>query len=290
MESPIKSLTTKLLPRPCLALGRQTWPYPCHAALLSIIMLASVIMPGLSLADTSASPDPQTQPATTETAAASTSPDPHSQPAITETAATSASPDPHSQPATTETATATESTDATTPLDPAGTVEAFHAGLIQVMKTPGLAERQALLTPIVALSFDFNAIGRISLGRSWRKMEEPARIEFADLLQRLVVATYTSRFGQYQGQTFNTIEVSNLRRGRKQVHTQLVTKEQTVNLDYQLDETDQGWRIYDVVANGVSDLSLKKSNYSALLKQGGMDAVITSINESIRKSQADYRP
>ena len=187
------------------------------------------------------------------------------------------------------TALAAPSDDAASEAGPTEVVEAFHASLIRVMMTPGLEERQALLEPVVASSFDLGTIGRISLGRSWRKMEDEARRDFSDLMKKLIVANYASRFGKYDGQEFSIREVKDLRRGRKQVRTQLTTSQDTVSLDYQLDNTDEGWRIYDVVANGVSDLSLKKSSYTALHKKGGLEAVIASVQENISKSLASYR-
>jgi phospholipid transport system substrate-binding protein len=74
---------------------------------------------------------------------------------------------------------------------------------------------------------------------------------------------------------------------RKRVRSILETSTETVTLDYQLQQEDGTWRIYDIVANGVSDLSLKRSNYSAMFKKGGLESVRQEILSNIAANAAE---
>ena len=48
-----------------------------------------------------------------------------------------------------------------------------------------------------------------------------------------------------------------------------------------LKEIGDNWRIINIIANGVSDLALKRSEYTNILQREGFDALIAKINEKI---------
>jgi phospholipid transport system substrate-binding protein len=52
------------------------------------------------------------------------------------------------------------------------------------------------------------------------------------------------------------------------------------------------WKIFDVVANGVSDLSLKRATYSTTFKSSGVNGVIEEIKQTIQnnKTKANTDP
>ena len=54
-----------------------------------------------------------------------------------------------------------------------------------------------------------------------------------------------------------------------------------VSLDYILHLAGNEWRIINVIANGVSDLALKRADYTSYLKGKGFDALLAKLNEKI---------
>lgn len=100
-------------------------------------------------------------------------------------------------------------------------------------------------------------------------------------------STYASRFKQDNGQVFSITATEPIATNRKRVRSILETSTETVTLDYQLQQEDGTWRIYDIVANGVSDLSLKRSNYSAMFKKGGLESVRQEILSNIAANAAE---
>lgn len=171
--------------------------------------------------------------------------------------------------------------------DPAEVVNAFHEALISAMKAPDYESRLAIVGPAVEANFQVHTISRISLGRNWSTLSEEKKADFQAIITELITSTYSSRFNNYDGQVFAIIGSEDMKRERKRVKSTLTTKNETVTLDYQLQQVDDGWRIYDIVANGVSDLSLKRSNYDALYKSGGLDAVTAEISQNIADNQPD---
>ena len=54
-----------------------------------------------------------------------------------------------------------------------------------------------------------------------------------------------------------------------------------VTLDYLLRKSDGLWRIVNVIAEGVSDLSLKRADYTAVIKNEGFNSLITQLNGKV---------
>lgn len=159
----------------------------------------------------------------------------------------------------------------------AASVAGFHAALLEAAQVSLHAERETLLKPEIEAVFDVRRIAAISLGRTWRSLAEAQQDAFVDLLTALVVATYADRFDSYSGQRFVTDEVAAVKSGFV-VHTRLVREAQEdVSLNYFLREG----RVFNVVADGVSDLSLRRADYNSIIKNQGYDALLTHINEKI---------
>ena len=98
--------------------------------------------------------------------------------------------------------------------DPSPRIESFHAALLEAMRSNDAYDvRFASLSPVVGEVFDVPTIARISLGRTWKSLDEPARAQFCELLEELITATYTDRFDSYSGQTFHLLSAEPARRG-----------------------------------------------------------------------------
>ena len=162
-------------------------------------------------------------------------------------------------------------------------VDGFHALLMEVMQTARYSDRVDALDPAVPGFFDIGTVSRITLGRTWRELDDARKREFRGLLETLIAATYADRFDSFDGQRFERLESIAARRGWV-VKTQLVKANgERVNLDYYFNAGS----VFNVVANGVSDLSLRRADYNSIIKQQGYDALIRDIKESIAEMSDD---
>ena len=166
----------------------------------------------------------------------------------------------------------------------AAVVESLHATLLQIMQdaeTLGYAGRVATISPVLAQSFDFETISRIVTGRAWNELEATQKSEFTALFARLSAATYASNFSGFSGERFETLS-SEAKRDNMLVKTSLVKASgEQVSLDYLLRKSDGVWRIVNVIAEGVSDLSLKRADYTAVIKSEGFNSLITQLNGKV---------
>ncbi len=169
---------------------------------------------------------------------------------------------------------------------PSVIIEGFQKALIGVMQDAaklGYQGRYERLEPAVKQSHDLSQIARIALGRYWSQLSEQQRETFVDTFTRLSIATYAGQFDGYAGQTFKTLSEERPSADRALVRT-LFTEAQgnTRHFDYQLRRGEDGsWRIINIVVDGVSDLALKRADYTSILRREGFDALLAKLQEKI---------
>ena len=59
----------------------------------------------------------------------------------------------------------------------------------------------------------------------------------------------------------------------------------SVNLDYLMHENNGNWYIISVIADGVNDLSLKRAEYSTIVKKDGYENLVTNIEEKVAEME-----
>jgi phospholipid transport system substrate-binding protein len=166
-------------------------------------------------------------------------------------------------------------------------IEDLHATLLAVMKNAaqlGFQGRYERLRPTLLAHYDFAFMSEKSVGRSWKDLDAAAREKVVDAFGRLAMATYAARFDGWNGERFEILGTQQATHDTLLVRTRIVRSgEEPVALDYRLHPvTDGDWRIIDVFLNGtVSELALRRAEYSAVLKRDGYDGLLAALEEKI---------
>lgn len=165
-------------------------------------------------------------------------------------------------------------------VEPAEQIDALHAALLQAMKHGGTAaERVGIVEPVVVASFDFEAIARVSVGRDWQKIGADGQKKLVDLLRQLSLATYADRFDSFEGQQFGQDGVVAGKSGTVVKSHILRSNGEKVSLHYYF----RNGRIFNVVADGVSDLALRRADYGSILRREGFPALLAHIEQNIEE-------
>jgi len=162
-------------------------------------------------------------------------------------------------------------------------VEALHAQMIAAMKAApdrSFAERFAALEDPIDRAFDLEFMAQRSLGSRYRELSEAQRASWLDGFRRFTVASHARRLTEYEGQRFETESEVPAARGGAIVRTRVVRADgESVPLGYRLRRTRRGWQIIDVYLNGViSELAIRRDEFSSFYKKEGIDALIASVN------------
>jgi len=165
-------------------------------------------------------------------------------------------------------------------------VDEFQNQLIDVMKQGkdlGFQGRYDKLEAAVKKSHDLPKIARIVVGKQWEDLTPEQQTQLEDVFSRLSVSAYAHNFKDFSGEAFNFVSEEETGRGGVIVHTNLkIPGEKDVKFDYMMKKKDDGWQIINIIADGVSDLALKRSDYTSVLNREGFDALIAKIKEKIQ--------
>lgn len=174
--------------------------------------------------------------------------------------------------------------------DPAKTVNNLHSSLLKGMKGGdklGFQGRFKLLAPIVERSLDLDFIAKTILGKKLRtKLNREQQQIYISHFHKLSISTYAGWFKEYDGERFKYIDQKTMPRNYVLVRSQLIKSNgDTVSFDYLLRQDKKDWRIINILADGVSDLALKRVEYRSVLGKKGFKVFIDMLKKKIELAE-----
>jgi phospholipid transport system substrate-binding protein len=163
-------------------------------------------------------------------------------------------------------------------------VSSLSDALLDTMKQAkdlGIKGRYDKLSPVLAKTYDLPLMTRIAVGQSWAALTPEQQKAVVAAFTRMTTATYASRFDGFSGEQFVILQTSDQKNGDKIVKTQIIQSNgKPVALSYLVRNTGSDWRIIDVYLNGtISELANRRAEFGAVLKSGGADALVSSLNK-----------
>ena len=168
---------------------------------------------------------------------------------------------------------------------PRETVATLILGLVQMADRHGggtVEERYRFVESFVVRTHDLPYIAEFALRRQWGTLTEEQRLRFVETFQRLSVMTYAARFRNVANDAFRVpLDVGEPdANGRVQVTTAIKREGQPdVSLEYLVQREGADWKIINIVADGVSDLALKRAEYQRVFASGGIEGLIAELGQ-----------
>ena len=127
---------------------------------------------------------------------------------------------------------------------------------------------------------DFEETTRLAVGRSWSQASAEQKKALITEFRRMLVRVYSNAIQPYQGQTVQVSPVR-MKPGDTEATVHNTFKRASggapVGFDYSMRKTEQGWKIYDIVVEGVSLVLTYRSEFDAVVKQQGVDGLIKAL-------------
>jgi phospholipid transport system substrate-binding protein len=137
----------------------------------------------------------------------------------------------------------------------------------------------ALVDAKILPNFDFTRMTQLAAGKYWRKATPEQKKALVAEFRNMLVRTYTKAFTMYKDQT---IEVKPLKLAATDTETTVKTQiikvgGQPTAVDYQMKKAADGWKVFDVVIEGVSMVTSYRGTFSSQIEQSGIDSLIKSL-------------
>lgn len=172
-------------------------------------------------------------------------------------------------------------------LGPKQTVSTLQTALLEAMQRAdelGFQGRYDLIKPVVGETFDVAFMGSKSVGRHWKKLSADEQAAWLAQFSGYLAANYAGNFKGWDGESFVMDGEQPAPRDTRVVLTTLkVPGSEDVILNYRLHQAADGqWRIIDIYLKGtVSELALRRSDFSTTLKDKGFSELTSAMDKKI---------
>lgn len=132
--------------------------------------------------------------------------------------------------------------------------------------------------------FSFARMTQLAMGRNWRQASPEQQKTLVEQFKVLLVRTYTAAFTQYRNETIE-YRPTRMRPGDTDVVVQSFINRpgaQPVAVDYSMEKTPDGWKVYNVKIEGVSLVENYRNTFNAEVQKSGVDGLIRTLSERNR--------
>jgi len=139
--------------------------------------------------------------------------------------------------------------------------------------------------------FDFTRITQIAVARNWRLATPEQQKALTTEFKTLLVRTYSTALSSYRDQA---IEFKRLRAasGDTEVTVKSVIRQPgtvPLTMDYDMEKTTAGWKVYDVKIEGVSLITTYRETFAGIVRGGGVEGLIKSLSGKNRQGDDRFR-
>ena len=151
---------------------------------------------------------------------------------------------------------------------------------------PGLGEdeQKKRFRRLLVEAFDLPGIGRFVLGRYWRHADAAQRREFLAAFEDVMLFRFGPMLSQYSGEKFEVGTIRPFRNNPEFISVKSMlrrTEGEAIQVDWRMRKHDGGYKIVDIVAEGVSIAVTMRSEFVSVLKRNNGD--VDALTQDLRR-------
>lgn len=147
-----------------------------------------------------------------------------------------------------------------------------------------------LIDKKVLPNFNFQHMTALAVGKDWKKATPAQQAQLVAEFRTLLVRTYSNALTSYKNQK---VVYKPFKMGAADVDVLVRTEvaqpgSKPIQLDYNLEKLEAGWKVYDVTVAGISLVTNYREQFAQEVRNGGIDGLVASIaskNKSLESSQ-----
>jgi phospholipid transport system substrate-binding protein len=140
--------------------------------------------------------------------------------------------------------------------------------------------------------FNFPSMTALAMGQSWNKANPEQKKRLIGEFRTLLVRTYASALAAFAEQRFDYRPLR-AKPGDTDVTVQVRVIQpgaQAVSIDYSMEKTAAGWKVYDVMVGGVSLVANYRTEFNTTVREAGIDGLIKNLQAKNRVLEAPPQP
>lgn len=148
----------------------------------------------------------------------------------------------------------------------------------------------ALVDSKVMPNVDFKRMTAAAVGRNWRQATPEQQKRLQEEFKTLLIRTYSGALSQVNDQS---LDVKPLRAAPGDtevvVRTEVLGRGDPVQLDYRMEKTATGWKIYDLNVLGIWMVETYRTQFAQEISSKGVDGLIASLVQRNKANAGDKK-
>jgi phospholipid transport system substrate-binding protein len=153
---------------------------------------------------------------------------------------------------------------------------------------PGLSQAKEEILRITDEYFDFSEMAKRALGRPWKEQSAEKQQEFVSLFKQLLFNMYVNRIeSTTRPDTLTLYERETIEGDYASVKTRVTNvKGSEFQIDYRLHRDASGWRVYDVLIEGISLVSNYRQQFGSILNTESFESLLSRLKGKVQTQAA----
>ena len=149
----------------------------------------------------------------------------------------------------------------------------------------------ALVDAKVMPNINFTRMTASTVGRNWRQATPEQKTRLQEEFKTLLVRTYSGALSQVREQTLNVKPLRAAAAGDNEVvvRTEVIGRGDPVQLDYRMEKSPTGWKIYDLNVLGVWLVETYRTQFAEEISSKGVDGLIASLAQRNKSNTGDKK-
>ena len=140
--------------------------------------------------------------------------------------------------------------------------------------------------------FDFPRMTQIALARNWRLASPAQQAMLTAEFKTLLVRTYSVALSTYRDRA---IEFKRMRMASGDTEVKVKSEivqpgRERMTIDYDMEKTPAGWKVYDIKVGGVSLITTYRETFAEVVRDDGVDGLIKSLTDKNRAAGLGIKP
>lgn len=145
----------------------------------------------------------------------------------------------------------------------------------------------ALVDAKIMPNVNFSRMTSMAVGRFWRQATPEQQKQLQDEFKILLVRTYAGALGEVKDQTLSFRPMRSKPEDTEVVvRTEVRGRGEPIQLDYRLEKTSEGWKIYDLNVLGAWLVENYRSQFAQEIGTKGIDGLIANLVQRNKAAKA----
>ncbi len=161
---------------------------------------------------------------------------------------------------------------------PSETIDLLHDSLKKIISS-NIDNKK--VQSVISNTYNIERMLALIIGEVWKKSISKDQMALKKVFEEYIAKNYILRFKNIESLEFGKLEINQAGKNYRMAKTKLIiNSKDIVPLNYLLDQTNNSWKIFDVLIDGsISEIATKKSEFKSFTNQEDLKPLLEALQK-----------